>query len=291
MVPMPPAEVSVRASRDLRRQSVDEVMATVARRLGVDFDPSSMVRKRRSVGARTSRGTWVRIEVRPLAKIAEQGQAANGTEAAELLTGIAKPAWHQAVTWLDHAEEVLWRADEVDFVGSHPVRNGASLDDALALSPDWWERFNDSLDNLAAQHTTRVATPDTQVITQELVTATIDQAFPGTVDSTVPREEWVPAHADLNWANLTGPECRIIDWEDVGMAPHGLDAATLWVGSLHYPALADRVHAERRADLESRSGRIMALFYCAKILNDTSAAELPIYGLAAKAASDVIKTL
>lgn len=279
------------ASRDLRRQPVDEVMATVARRLDVDFDPSSMVRKRRSVGARTSRGTWVRIEVRPLAKIAEQGQAANGMEAAELLTGIAKPAWHQAVTWLDHADEVVWQADEVDFVPAQPVRNGASLDAALALSPEWWERFNDSLDNLAAQHTTRIATPDTQVITQELVTATIGQAFPGKVDSTVPNEEWVPAHADFNWANLTGPECWIIDWEDFGLAPRGLDAATLWVGSLHYPALADRVRAERRADLESTSGKIMALFYCAKILNDTSAAELPIYGMAANAASDVIKTL
>ncbi len=121
------------------------------------------------------------------------------------------------------------------------------------------------MDALASQHTTRVATPDTVSITQAGVTETIRGAFPDRpVDTTINR--WAPAHADLNWANLTGPECWLLDWEDWGMAPRGLDSATLWASSLAIPPLADHVRHERRHDLESRDGRLMGLFACAKLL-------------------------
>lgn len=80
--------------RDLRTEPVDEVLFHVEAGLGVDLDRESVQRKRRSVGARSDRGTWVRVEARSLAKIAAQGQPANGMEAASLLTGIAKPAWY-----------------------------------------------------------------------------------------------------------------------------------------------------------------------------------------------------
>ena len=102
------------------------------------------------------------------------------------------------------------------------------------------------------------------------MTREIERAFPGRADTTI-TEEWVPAHADLIWANLTWPACWIIDWEDHGMAPRGLDAANLWASSLGIPGLPERVWQERRADLETRPGTLMALFYCAKILNDSSA--------------------
>ncbi|MFH9227512.1 hypothetical protein [Streptomyces lydicus] len=78
-------------------------------------------------------------------------------------------------------------------------------------------------------------------------------------------EEWRPAHADLTWANVTGPEFYMIDWEVRGIVPRGLDAATLRGHSLAVPAIAERVWSERRPDLESRPGRLMALFLCAKV--------------------------
>lgn len=59
--------------RDLRKQSIEVVLGRVEDGLGVRFDRPTLVRKRRSVGACTDRGTWVRIEARPLAKIAAQG--------------------------------------------------------------------------------------------------------------------------------------------------------------------------------------------------------------------------
>lgn len=109
----------------------------------------------------------------------------------------------------------------------------------------------------------RIATPDTVTITQELVTQRLGDVFPGVADTRI--ERWVPAHADLTWANVMGPEFCIIDWEDWGMAPRGLDAATLWGNALAVPALADRVRQERRADLASRDGKLMALFFLSKI--------------------------
>lgn len=58
----------------------------------------------------------------------------------------------------------------------------------------------------------------------------------------------------------------MLDWEDFGRGPRGLDAASLWAGSLSVPALAAKVLRHLQADLESPSGRIMRLFKCAELL-------------------------
>lgn len=275
---------------DLRRQDVEGVLRHAESCLDTELDRTSLVRKRRSLGARSDRGTWVRIEARPLAKIAAQGQAGNGMEAASYLRGIAAPGWYRGSSWLDKPNGVVWRADEVELVAAAPMRSGGTMrNDPL---PDaWWVALNAALDSLAQQHTTRVATPDTEPITQDLVTADIERAFPGQVDTTIIDHEWVPAHADLNWSNLTAPDCWILDWEDHGLAPRGLDAATLWVDSLLVPELAERVHAERRADLETRSGKVMALWYCSKVINDSGAAGTPMFEATSRVAAKLVADL
>lgn len=217
-----------------------------------------MVRKRRTVGARTDRDTWVRIERRPFNKI--EGQGWNSAECAALLSGIKKPAWFGGVVWSDTAEAVMWRADESELLPGDPVNPRT----ALALSGEWWAALNASLDVLAAHHTTRVATPDTMTVTQARVTQSIQAVFPGVLDTTI--RNWAPAHADLTWANVTGPQFCLFDWEDWGMAPLGLDAAWLWGNSLAIPELAARVRHERHRDLESRGGKLMALFFCSAIV-------------------------
>jgi hypothetical protein len=111
------------------------------------------------------------------------------------------------------------------------------------------------------------------------------------VDTILTNHDWVPAHADLNWANITGPEFWILDWEDYGLGPRGLDAATLWVSSLTVPALAERVHNERRADLDTRSGKLMTLFTCVKFLQDSSACSSPFLEPIARVADKVIADL
>ncbi|MFD7813221.1 hypothetical protein ACFV6E_09805 [Streptomyces sp. NPDC059785] len=243
---------------DLRLEPVDDVLSRVERSLQVRIDRDTVIRKRRSVGGRTDRNTWVRTERRSFERVETQGS--NGPETAAVLRGVAMPRWQTGLTWRDENEPVMWRADETELVNEPPVGQAALVIEDPRLPDTWWA----GLDALAAQHTPRVATPDTQSMTQELVDLTIRQVFPEVPDLTA--DEWTPAHADLTWANVLGPELCIIDWEDWGMAPRGLDAATLWGNALAVPALADRVWAERRPDLESRSGRLMALFFCAKIM-------------------------
>ncbi|MFD3653464.1 hypothetical protein [Streptomyces sp. NPDC058620] len=251
-------------SVDLRKEPVEVVLDRVECMLGVRLEHETVVRKRRSVGARTDRGTWVRIERRGLDRIGVQG--GDGTASAEALRGIAKPAWLAGVAWRDETERVMWRADETGLLPGAPVGSAVVAEDPR-LTEEWWASLNASLEALASQHTNRIATPDTETLTQGLVTGTIHSVFPG-VDTAV--ADWRPAHADLNWANVTAPVFCVFDWEDWGMAPCGLDAANLWGASLAVPALADRVRRERRDDLASRDGKLMTLFVAAKILGPYS---------------------
>jgi hypothetical protein len=271
---------------DLRVQPVDEILARVEQCLQVRFALDTVVRKRRSVGARTDRDTWVRVERRSLDKIADQGW--NGTECAARLKNIAQPAWRGCVVWQDSDGPVMWRADETDLLPGDPVGT-AVLSEDPNLTDAWWQAFSASLEALATQHTRRLATPDTVAITQALVTETIRTAFPGDYDTTV--EQWVPAHADLNWANVTAPTFCLFDWEDWGNAPRGLDSATLWGSSLAVPALADRVRQEQRRDFESRDGKLMTLFTCSKIVGPDAHPKDPRLEPARRLAEQVVAEL
>lgn len=243
-------------SLDLRDQPCDSVLVRVQCALDTKFDQTTEVRKRRSVGFRTDRNTWVRIEVRSFDRI--DGQGWNGVECASVLRGVAKPAWYQGMSWVDAEHGVAWRADETEFIADRPIKPGGILLAEPELAESWWTTFNTSLDALAGQTTTRVAVPPSRI------TEVIERVFPGQVDTTV--DEWAAAHADLAWANLTAPACYLLDWEDWGMAPRGYDAACLWRESLAVPALAERVARERRAELDSRSGKLAQLYACAVIL-------------------------
>ncbi|MER6129831.1 hypothetical protein ABT173_46210 [Streptomyces sp. NPDC001795] len=278
--------VSTARAVDLRVEPVVNLLDRVERSFQTRLNPDTVVRKRRSIGARTARDTWVRIERRGLDKIGLQGW--NGTECAARLEGIAQPPWLGCVVWRDADERVMWRADETELLPGRPVGT-AVLSEDPKLPDEWWEGFNASMDGLATQDTWRVATPDTITITQALVTESICSAFPGDFDTTV--ERWLPAHADLNWANMTAPTFSLFDWEDWGNAPRGLDFASLWGSSLAVPALADRVLQERRSDFESRDGKLMTLFVCSKILGPDAHPEDPRLEPARRMAEQVIAEL
>lgn len=247
---------------DLRTQPCQDVIDRVERRLGVRLDREAAVVKRRSVGGRTDRDTWVRIEARPFSTVTGQGSGVEG--AACLPRTIAKPEWYQGLSWQVAVQCLLWRADETELVTASTIKPGGVLITDPGLADAWWATLGRSLDALATQSVTRIATPQTVPISQERVTATIERVFPGCVETTV--TEWAVAHADLAWSNLTAPECWLLDWEDWGLAPRGWDAATLWGNSLAVPALAERVQREYQADLGSRSGSVSQLFFCAEII-------------------------
>ncbi|MFE6592574.1 hypothetical protein [Streptomyces sp. NPDC057781] len=272
---------------DLRVQPVDEVLDRVERSLQVRLDRETLVRKRRTVGARTDRDTWVRVERRRIDKISSQGW--NGFECAATLGGIVKPAWYACVAWGERYGAVMWRADETELLPAEPVKPGGVLTDDPKLPDTWWDTLSSSLDALAAHYTSRVATPDTVTITQTVVTDAIRSVFPGPLDTNIGC--WAPAHADMNWANVTGPEFCLFDWEDWGMAPRGLDSASLWGNSLAVPALAERVWHERRRDLESRDGMLMMLFFCTKIVGPYAHPDDPRLEPARRAAARIVENL
>lgn len=282
---MPPSRPAAPAS-DLRSGTVDRVLTEAERALAVTLDPATLVRKRRSLGARTDRDTWVRVERRTLDRIGAQGW--NGTECAAMLHGVARPAWHRGATWPEPGRPVMWRADEMDLLPDAPV--GSSVLAADPTLPDeWWRALNVSLDALSRHRTRRVATPDTVPITQNGVTRAVAPFLPTAADTAV--TTWQPAHADLTWANMTGPRFCLFDWEDWGLAPRGLDAAALWGNSLAVPSLAARVRRERGQDLETRDGRLMTLFVCAKLLSPDAHPADPRLGPAREMVARVVEEL
>jgi hypothetical protein len=244
---------------DLRKVAIDDVLFRVEKSLQLTMSTEGVVKKRRSIGFRSDRDTWVRVECRGLERFDGQGW---GLEAAQILHGVPVPRWHAGISWRDDERKVLWRADETQLIDQSPVGRATN---AHRLPDGWWESFNDAMDELAGQNTSRVATPDCVPISAERVEATIRKVFPECAELSV--GEWSTAHADLNWANLTGPTLWILDWEDFGSAPRGLDAANLWAGSLTVPHVADKILELRRRDLDSHTGRIMMLFKCAELLS------------------------
>ncbi|MFD4241478.1 hypothetical protein ACFWP3_07775 [Streptomyces sp. NPDC058525] len=278
---------SAHAAVDLRHVPADPVLVRVEQGLNVRLDRDTLVSKRRSLGARTERGTSVRIERRAFERIGQQGW--NGTEAAAVLLGVVMPRWYQGVTWREADEPVMWRADELELVTSQPVGTGARVREAPGLPEAWWAGLNGSLDALSSQHTYRIATPDTERISQELVTGKLGEVFPSVTDTRVGK--WVPAHGDLTWANVMGPVFCLIDWEDWGMAPRGLDAVTLWGNALAVPALAARVYRERQADMQSRDGKLMALYVLSKIVGPHAREEDPLLVPARREAARLVADL
>lgn len=243
---------------DLRAEPQTELIATAERVLGVTLRPEHAVCKRRSLGLPTDRQTWVRISVCPTEAAAKRG----GLEAtAALPPEVTHPLWHQGACW--RGEGVLWRADETELVTEPVIQSGGILTCDPELPGVWWQRLAAALDALAAVSTSRVATPHMRPVTQQHVTETVQVVFPA-VDATI--AEWTVAHADLSWVNLTAPTCRVLDWEDFGLAPRGWDAATLWVNSLAVPDLAHRVRRVFAEDLGSRTGQVCQLFACAELL-------------------------
>jgi hypothetical protein len=148
------------------------------------------------------------------------------------------------------------------------VSTGGLLRTDPALPDQWWASLHASLSVLADQPAPRPAKVADSVASQALICELVGRAATALsvppVDSAVDR--WVTAHADLTWANLTGPACWLLDWEDWGAAPFGFDQAVLLMGSLAVPSVAARVREVFAAQLDSRDGLISFLAVAADLL-------------------------
>ncbi|WP_131769689.1 hypothetical protein [Candidatus Protofrankia californiensis] len=244
---------------DLRDTRIPDVIDYCKEVLSVDLDTENPAFGwgGKSVGFRTSRGTWVKILFRPSDLLNEWTWT--GEECASVLTGISKPQLLRSIRWSDGQRELVWRADETTRVDSPVISSTPEIRDyPQGLSADWWNDLRESLSALAGKKTTRVG------VRQDLINRRVREYAGEAVDPSV--DEWMPAHADVHWANLTAPTMTLLDWEGWGLGPRGLDAATLWVFSLLVPAVAKRVSEEFADDLSCRSGKIAQLFMCVELL-------------------------
>lgn len=192
-----------------------------------------------SIGCRAAGpqgGCWLRV-------ISEQaswahGKFWDGNAAAATIEGVSKPAWLASHEWDDGDRRL--KAELMTFVPAPVCSPTLALRASLELPDRWWESLRRSLDALAAWPTERIA------FSQELVSRRLLSFFGGKIEPIV--GAWTTAHADLHWANLTAPDCHLLDWEGWGTAPAGYDAALLYCTSLLQPDIAYRVH-EVFADL------------------------------------------
>lgn len=112
---------------DVRSEPHVDVVERIERALSVGIDRSSVVYGGYGTteGFRSLRGTWVRVQRRAVWRPA--GPAWIGAEAAGALTGVPRPAWFQAVSWVDEPRRVVWRADEIEFIASPAVQGSGDL--------------------------------------------------------------------------------------------------------------------------------------------------------------------
>lgn len=243
---------------DVRGQDQERLLARAEQALDVALRGDQAVSKRRSLGAPSERGTWVRLSVCAASSAACRGGL---EDTAGLPDEVACPQWLRSQSWRD--EELVWRVDETEQVTEPVIQAGGILTEHPDLTEQWWQRLHTSLQALAIVDTARLATPHTRPITQRRVSDLIAMVAPE-VETTI--DEWSVAHADLSWVNLTAPQCWLLDWEDFGAAPRGWDAATLWAASLAVPALAERVQQTFAAELCSRTGLVCQLYQVAELV-------------------------
>lgn len=186
-----------------------------------------------------------------------RGDFWNGNEAANVITGVAKPSVVGHWEWQDG----IWmvRAELMTLVHGTPCSDTPELRQPIEPTTSWWDELHASLRALSEAPTQRTH------LRQDDVTKRLAVFFgerPGKV--TVSR--WAAAHTDLHWANLRAPQCVLVDWEGWGLAPVGYDAACLYVHSLLHPDVAARVYAEFGNQLDSRDGLISQLYATTRLL-------------------------
>ena len=271
--------------RDLRSQPHADVLDYAERWLGLVIDRAGGIYggSGRTAGFRTDQGTWLRLQWRPEQRV--NCQAWSGLECASALVGVARPDLLRSVRWRDDARNAVWRADEMTLASSAVIDPSGSVAVPLDLPQAWWDSLSRSLVALAGHQTGRTG------MRQEHLTARISEVYGDGVDTVA--DEWTTAHADLHWGNLTAPECSLLDWEDWGAAPRGLDAATLWGFSLGVPSLAGRIEREFQVDLGTRSGKLARLLFCANAARAFArhGKEMPFTGPARQAAAVLLSDL
>lgn len=93
-------------------------------------------------------------------------------------------------------------------------------------------------------------------------------------DAPVESDEWHVGHGDLHWANLTAPQCMLLDWEHWGLLPRGFDIGRLIGCSAFAPVVMARLAAAFADEFASPVGRVGLLAGIASVKSHIAAGEL-----------------
>lgn len=208
------------------------------------------------VSADGARG-WLRIQMR--SKTQEVDRLWTGIKDSELIGGIFKPAVIRDLEW--EYDGYVWRADLMTHISQKICARTPELREPLTPGREWYQELRTSLERLATHPTNRVA------VTQEFITHRIQERFGEQINTEI--SGWTTIHADVHWANLTQPECWLLDWEGWGKGPQALDAAFLYCYSLLEHKTAERVYSHFSDWLNTPDGYISQLFACTELMSMT----------------------
>lgn len=169
---------------------------------------------------------------------------------------IKKPILINYLEW--HTDTLTCRLDILEYIPFAVCSSTPHLQNDIQLSATWLKDLKSSLENLQEIQTERIA------VRQDLISRRIQERFGDRFSPSI--SEWVTIHGDIHWANLTKPECWILDWESWGLGPKGFDAAFLYCFSLLKPVFAEKIYETFRDDLDTKDGIISQIFACAELL-------------------------
>ncbi|WP_051415577.1 aminoglycoside phosphotransferase [Nocardiopsis sp. CNT312] len=272
---------------DLSAVDISNVLAQAQKRLGRSFSREGVrySRVNGTAGFPTDAGTWVRLSWRRTGRM--NTPSWTGTEASVAIQGVPRPQWIAASTWTDSERGVAWKAEETTLAPAPAVSTTADITADPGLPDSWWNTMHTALRSLADHSTSRVA------LEQAHLTRRIQEVYGTDIDTHIPEQDWACAHGDLGYANITGPEFMLLDWESWGLAPRGWDAACLWSASLRVPQVAERVRVQFDDVLSTRPGRLCQLLLCANVARASKRAgrTLPIRSLMGETADALLAKL
>lgn len=262
-----PEAASVQEANAAYQRCVLAVHEAHAERLEVVLeDPPKWGWYDRTLGQRGVRDgvrVWVRTVTEQIHWVDEDFWS--GNVAANAITGVPKPS---VVEWTETRDSDRWfRSEALTFVEAPVASPSADLSPAAVPHIDaaWMTELRDALDALSGTRTDRVAR------TQEEVRQWLREYFGDRIDPNV--DQWVTAHGDLHWANLTAPDLTMLDWEGWGVAPYGYDVATLYCYTLLAPSTAELLREVFADVLDSPDGVRSQLLAVARILRRTRGGE------------------
>ncbi|GAA2137992.1 hypothetical protein GCM10009760_18940 [Kitasatospora kazusensis] len=204
---------------------------------------------------------WLRLVCAPAEKAG--GKLWEGPQEAErfMPPAVPRPRLRERLAWSDgdygYLAELYDRVADRTVTTEEPIlRAVPDLDEA------WWSGLSTAVDAIAEVPTERVA------VRQEYLDRAMPQYLGVSLDTTAPA--WSTAHGDLHWANLTGPQLTLLDWEGWGAAPAGYDAALLHAYSLLVPETAAEVRRRLGHVLDIPAGRFAELVVITELLQTTT---------------------